>query len=195
MQEENLYQKYSDGRHWEKHPTLYAETFAQFLKNVNFKGTIVDVGCGNGRDVGVFVKGGFNAIGIDISQQEIEDGRRKFPELKFEMQDAEKLMFEDDSVDAFFMINVVHYVNKERAIEEIFRTLKPFGYFFIHFNIAIIDKNGKVDYHHNQKDILKLIPKFKILQKKVFERMDLQPIEHKHKIMELILQKSEQDLE
>ncbi len=189
MQEENLYQKYSDDRHWEKHPTLYAETFAEFLKNVNFKGMIVDIGCGNGRDVGVFVKDGFNALGVDISQQEIEDCKRRFPELKFEMQDAERLMLEDHSVDAFFMINVIHYVHKEKAIREIFRVLKPKGCFFIHFNLEIIDKNGKVDYRHDQKEILKLISKFKILQKKVFERMDLQPIEHKHKIMELILQK------
>lgn len=195
MQEENLYQKYSDGRHWEKHPTLYAETFAKFLKNVNFKGMIVDIGCGNGRDVGVFVKDGFNALGVDISQQEIEDCKRRFPELKFEMQDAEKLMLEDNSVDAFFMINVIHYVHKEKAIREIFRVLKPKGYFFIHFNLEIIDKNGKVDYRHDQKEILKLVSMFKIIGKKIFNRTDQQPIEHKHKIMELILQKPEQNLE
>ena len=125
MQSKTLYQKYSDGRHWEKHPTLYAETFAEFLKSVNFEGMIVDVGCGIGRDVNVFSKLGFNAFGIDNSKQEIENCKKKFPELKFEVQEAEKLKFKDNSVDAFFMINVIHYVDKEKAIQEIFRALKP----------------------------------------------------------------------
>jgi len=189
MESKSLYQKYSDGRHWENHPTLYAESFAEFLKKQNFEGLIVDVGCGNGRDVEVFLKLGFNALGIDNVSKEIEDNKKKFHELKFEIQNAENLKFDDNSVDAFFMINVIHYVHKEKAIQEIFRASKPRGYFFIHFNIEIIDKSGKIDYSHNQEDILKLVSKFKILQKKIFERVDHQPVEHKHKIMELILQK------
>ena len=189
MQSKSLYQKYSDGRHWENHPTLYAESFAEFLKEQNFEGLIVDVGCGNGRDVEVFSKLGFNALGIDNVSKEIEDNKKKFPESKFEVQNAESLNFVDKSIDAFFMINVIHYVHKEKAIQKIFRALKPRGYFFIHFNIEIIDKDGKVDYSHNQEDILKLVSKFKILQKNIFERVDHQPVEHKHKIMELILQK------
>ena len=61
MEERKLYQKYSAGRHWGKHPTIYAESFSEFLKENNFEGLIVDVGCGNGRDVKVFSKLGFNA--------------------------------------------------------------------------------------------------------------------------------------
>ncbi len=189
MQSKTLYQKCSDGRHWEKHPTLYAETFVEFLKSMNFEGLIVDVGCGNCRDVNVFSKLGFNALGIDNSKDEIENCKKKFPELKFEVQNAENLEFQDNSIDAFFMINVIHYVHKEKTIQEIFRVLKPSGYFFIHFNIDIVDKTGKVDYHHDQEDILKLVSKFKIIRQKLFERVDRQPIEHKHEIMELILQK------
>lgn len=189
MQSKKLYQKYADNRHWEKHTTLYAETFAKFLKSVNFEGRIVDVGCGNGRDVNVFLKLGFNALGVDNSKEEIESNKKKYPELKFEVQNAEKLKFKDNSVDAFFMINVIHYVDKEKAIKEILRVLKPRGYFFIHFNIEIIDKNGKVDYHHDQEDILKLVSKFKIIRQKLFKRVDHQPVKHKHKIRELILQK------
>jgi len=189
MQSIKLYQKYADCRHWEKHPTLYAESFAEFLKKQNFEGLIVDVGCGIGRDVNVFNKLGFNALGVDNSKKEIENCKKKFPELRFGIQNAENLEFENNSIDAFFMINVIHYVQKDKAIQEIFRTLKPHGYFFIHFNIDIIDKDGNIDYHHDQEDILKLVSKFKILHKRILERADYQPLEHKHKIMELILQK------
>ena len=189
MEEQKLYQKYSTGRHWEKHPTLYAESFAEFLKEKNFEGLLVDIGCSNGRDVKVFSKLGFNTLGIDNIQEEIVNNKTKLPELKFEIQNVENLEFENNSIDAFFMINVIHYVRKEKAIQEVFRTLKPKGYFFIHFNIDVIDKNGNIDYHHDQEDILKLVSKFKILQKNIFERVDQEPVEHKHKILELILQK------
>ena len=189
MRSQKLYQKYSSGRHWEKHPTIYAEIFAEFLKSVNFKGLVVDIGSGNGRDVNTFSLFGFKSIGIDNSKKEINACKKKFPELKFEVQNTEKLKFKDNSIGAFFMINVIHYVNKEKAIKEIFRVLKPNGYFFIHFNIKIIDKSRKVDYYYTEKDILRLISKFKIVSKKVFGRIDLSPIKHKHKIMEVILQK------
>lgn len=190
MESKSLYQKYANGRHWEKHPIIYAKNFASFLKSANFKGLIVDIGCGNGRDVDIFSKLGFNSLGVDISKEEVISNKKEFPALMFDVQDVEKLKFKEDSIDAFFMINVIHYVNKEIAIQEIFRTLKPKGYFFVHFNIEIVDKTRKVDYYHNPKDVLKLVSRFKIIQQKLFERVDSQPIEHKHKIMELILQKS-----
>lgn len=189
MQSEKLYKKYSTGRHWEQHPTSYAEHFSIFLKQNNFKGQIVDIGCGNGRDVNFFSKSGFNVSGIDYDKKEILLAKNNFPSLKFEVKNIENLDFQDNSVDAFFMINVIHYVDKEKTLQEIFRVLKSKGYFFIHFNIEITDKNGNVDYQHSEKDILKSISKFKIIEKKIFEREDLKPIKHKHEIMELILQK------
>lgn len=84
---------------------------------------------------------------------------------------------------------MIHYVNKEKALSEFLRCLKNKGYLFIHFNIEIIDDNGKIDYYHNEKDILKLVSKFKILKRKIIERDDTIPFKHHHKIMGLILQK------
>jgi SAM-dependent methyltransferase len=189
MKSQQLYNKYNASRHWENHPTVYAEHFAKFLKDKNFKGLILDVGCGNGRDVNIFHGFGFDTLGVDNSEKEIESAKEKFPELKFEVQDAEKLNFKDNSIGAVFMINIIHYVHKEKAIQEILRTLTSGGYLFIHFNIDVIDQEGNVDYHHEPEDILKLISKFKVSQKRVFERIDSQPMKHKHEIMELILQK------
>jgi ubiquinone/menaquinone biosynthesis C-methylase UbiE len=189
MKEQQLYQKYSDGRHWENHPTLYAERFSEFLKEKKFGGLIADLGCGDGRDVNVFSENGFNALGIDCSEKEIANAKHKFPDLKFEVQDAEALQFKNNSVDSFFMINVIHYLDKKKAIEEILRTLKTKGYLFIHFNVEIRDINGKLDYQHSENNIRKLISKFNIVHENIFERTDYKPVEHRHIIMELILQK------
>ena len=189
MEEKTLFDKYGGGRHWEKHPTMYVEKFIDFLKSKDFNDLIVDLGCSNGRDVNVFSKEGFNILGIDYSEKEIEIARKNFPSLKFDLQNVESLKFENNSIGAFYMINVIHYVNKKRAIDEIFRTLKQKGYFFIHFNMEIIDKDGNLDYSHKEKDITDLISNFKIIHKEIIDRTDYTPVEHKHKIMELILQK------
>ena len=47
----------------------------KFLKN--YKGSIVDVGCGNGRDLTYFVNNKLNIIGIDISKNAIEICKKK----------------------------------------------------------------------------------------------------------------------
>lgn len=189
MEEKNLYKKYNEGRHWEKHPTIYAEDFVEFLENNNFKGLIVDAGCGNGRDLEIFHNVGYENLGIDYSNKEIENAKRLHPNLIFEIQNIEKMNFKNGEVSAFFCINVIHYVNKKKALGELFRCLKKNGYLFIHFNIEIRDKDGKVDYKHNEEDILELVSDFKIVRKKVMEREDTIPIKHRHKIMGLILQK------
>lgn len=177
------------GRHWENHPTAYSEHFAKFLKSRKFHGKLVDVGCSIGRDVNVFNKFGFDAMGVDYADGEIALAREKFSGLKFEVQNAESLKFADNSIGAFFMINVIHFTKKEKALAEIFRTLKPGGYFLLHFNLEITDNKGKVDYYHAPKDILKLVSMFKVVRKRIFQRTDLKPFKHKHRIMELILQK------
>lgn len=189
MREQDLYDKYLSGRHWGEHGTNHAEFFAEFLKKQNLNGLLVDAGCGEGRDVNLFNKSDFNALGIDASKDEIGLAKRIYPNSDFEIQNVEELEFEDNSISAFFMINVIHYLDKPKAINEIFRTLKPKGYFFIHFNLSIIDEGGSEDYRHSEEEVLKLVSRFKIIHKKVFERVDYKPLEHTHKIIELILQK------
>ena len=143
MQSQQLYDKYVEGRHWEKHPTVYAERFVDFLKKKKNSGMIIDVGCGNGRDVEIFADAGFKTLGIDYAKEEIAKTQQKFPQLKFEVMNVEKLKFQDNSIDAFFMINVIHYVNKEKALQEIFRTLKQKRYFFIHVKMRLADRRSK----------------------------------------------------
>ncbi|MFC1632857.1 class I SAM-dependent methyltransferase [Patescibacteria group bacterium] len=189
MKEEKLYRKYNNSRHWEEHPTVYAEAFADFLKNKNFSGLIVDIGCSSGRDVEVFSKSGFSTMGIDCSKEEIDLAETKYPKLKFELQNIENSILKDNSVGAYFMINVIHYVNKEKAVQEIYRTLKSGGYFFIHFNLDIVDKDGNNDYHHDENDIMQLVSMFNIIHRKIVKRKDRRPVMHTHRILELILQK------
>jgi len=189
MQNEKLYDKYLSGHHWEQHPTIYAERFADFLKNRDFKNTLIDLGCGNGRDVNVFNQKGFKVIGVDISENEITKAKNNFPDCKFEKQDIQNLNFTEESIGGGFMINVAHYVDQEKTLNEIKRILKKDGYLFVHFNLSIVDKNNVTDYQQPEEKILKLFSGFKIVEKNIFKRIDYQPVEHTHTILEIIAEK------
>ncbi len=189
MESQELYDKYQHGRHWDNHPTAYAERFAQFLANRGFSGLLIDVGCGTGRDVHFFSSRGFLVTGIDYSDKEIALARARFSKERFEIQNAEELKFQNESVGAIFMINVIHYLNQKKALEELFRILRPGGYVFIHFNLSVVDDAGAVDYSQSERDILELLSKFSIVLKNIFERFDRTPTPHTHKVLELILQK------
>ena len=189
MENEELHQKYSLGRHWDRHPTMYAERFASFLKSVNVRGRVLDVGCGSGRDVNVFVQNGFCAVGIDYDVREVRRARENFPCIDVHLGNAESLDFPDASIDAVFMINVVHYTNEKKSLSELLRVLKKRGYACIHFNLQIVDKDGTIDYHHDEGSILRLLADCSVVRKEVFMRVDEEPVEHTHTILELLLQK------
>jgi len=189
MEHQKLFDKYSEGRHWEQHPTIYAERFAEFLASRQFLGVLVDLGCSTGRDVAAFHQQKIKTIGVDISEEEIEKAKEKYPSGHFEVQNVESLKFASESVDACFMINVIHYVDQQKALAEIRRVLKPNGYFFVHFNMEIKDQHGKVDLRETRQQIEKLLEGWRVVSSNEFERHDTKPVPHTHKILELILQK------
>lgn len=189
MESQLLFDKYLNGEHWKNHTATYAKEFAEFLQRHKFSGLLIDIGCGNGRDTNLFYQHGINVIGIDYSEKEIAEAKNNFSQCRFEIQNAENINFADESAGAIFMINVIHYTNQNKVLDKINRTLTKDGYALIQFNIQIKDQNNVIDYHQNEKEILGLVSRFKIVENKLFERTDIFPHVHTHKIMELILQK------
>ncbi len=189
MQNQDLFDFYKDGRHWEKHLTLYAERYAAFLNERRFDGLLIDVGCSTGRDVAYFSERGFQVVGIDIDDQEIETAQRTHPSCRFVQDNVEELNVCDGSIGAFYMINVIHYVDMQRALDEIYRALEPGGTLFVHFNMEIKRTTGEIDYTHSRGDIQRLVRNFTPLEQQEFTRIDSAPFEHTHTILELILQK------
>jgi len=189
MKNTTLYKKYHVDRHWDSHPTVYAERFCDLLSGKDFHDRLVDLGCGSGRDVQVFADHGFDAIGIDLSESDVQIARTDHPKCRFDMMDIERLTFSDGSIGGYFMINVIHYVDQERTIDQIFRTLKVDGYLFVHFNLAIVDEDSHVDYSQDEKAIRSLVSRFEVVEEKMFTRVDTVPKKHTHTILELILKK------
>ena len=190
MREHELYNKYLDKRHWDNHENSELDYLITYLENNDFKGKLIELGCGNGHFVNYLSDYGYNTIGTDKSKSEIELAQNTFPTQNFEIQNVENLYYKDNSIEGFYMINVIHYVDQRKALKEIFRTLIPNGFLFIHFNLSIVDSNNIVDYKQDRDEILSLIKDFKIVHKREFERIDFEPQKHTHKILELVLIKS-----
>ncbi|MHB8831137.1 MAG: hypothetical protein ACYC44_03435 [Patescibacteria group bacterium] len=85
------------------------------------------------------------------------------------------------------MINVIHYVDKLWAFRNMWRTLVPGGLLYIHFNLRIVDAQGQTDFIQEESGITHLIRDWTILERNLFERIDTEPLEHTHTILELIL--------
>jgi len=99
--------------------------------------TILDVGCGNGRDIAYFTSQLDNLItyGIDISQNAIEDAIRlnsNNPHATFECKNWKDL--DDTQYDIIYISGVYHFFNlseRETFVEKVKGILKPRGLFFL----------------------------------------------------------------
>ncbi|MBU0646498.1 class I SAM-dependent methyltransferase [Patescibacteria group bacterium] len=189
MENQALFEKYVEGRHWDNHPDKYAVRFAGFLKKFGLVGTVLDVGCGSGRDVAVFKKNGLRIVGLDNDLDEIALASLHNPDVTIRLMDAHELRFPSETVAAAYMVNVIHYLKAAVAIAEIFRVLKPGGHFLVHFNRRITDHAGQIDYELPEATIADWTRLFRVVQTDDFQRFDIEPLPHTHLIRELILMK------
>nr|CAB3262784.1 uncharacterized protein LOC100183251 [Phallusia mammillata] len=90
---------------------------------------LLDVGCGGGQATQLFASDFKKVVGIDVSQNQIDDANRKncYDHVKYQVGHAEKLDFENDSVDLIISVEAAHWFNVQEFLAEAFRVLKPGG--------------------------------------------------------------------
>ena len=98
------------------------------------KGRILEIGCGNCRNLLEFSKQGFDCYGIDFSKEMLKQAasfaKQNKIKLKLKYGRAQLIPFQKGSLDYVLSIAVIHHLKKEdhlRALNEIFRVLKPNG--------------------------------------------------------------------
>lgn len=108
----------------------YIEDFAEFS---SYKGKkVLEIGIGLGADHQKFAENGATLFGVDLTQRAIEHVTRRFEifdlSSSLSVGDAENLEFESEMFDLVYSWGVIHHTpDTTRAIEEIFRVLKPGG--------------------------------------------------------------------
>ena len=109
------------------------------LKKLSPKSKVLDLGSGTGH-LSKFIKDqGHEVIGIDPSKEMLSLAKRNFPDIVFIDAISAKLPFENKTFDYVVSIEVLRYLNQKDVIEtyeEIFRVLKPNGF----FNVTHVNK-------------------------------------------------------
>lgn len=99
---------------------------------------ILDLGCGNGRlfkFIAPIIKNHshINYLGIDISEGLLKQAKQQFPNQTFLLGNQIKIPLPPNSVDQIWNIAAFHHIPspklRAQALDEIFRVLKPNGYF------------------------------------------------------------------
>jgi ubiquinone/menaquinone biosynthesis C-methylase UbiE len=100
---------------------------AQFLDSLKPSTKVLEVGCGNGKNM--LYRTDLHLYGIDISDEQVVICKEKG--LDVEKSNMTKLLFSDSEFDSIICIATYHHLdnNKERAqaLKEMYRVLKKSG--------------------------------------------------------------------
>ncbi|WP_246234942.1 class I SAM-dependent methyltransferase [Bacillus aquiflavi] len=106
--------------------TKYGERLIHLL-NAQAGETILDIGCGTGDLANQIAASGAHIIGIDTSEEMIQQAKAKYPNLLFHGKNVTKLE-EVAKYDAIFSNAALHWVKEAKtAVGKMFQVLKPGG--------------------------------------------------------------------
>jgi len=102
-------------------------------------GKILEIGCGNCRNLLLFAKAGFDCYGVDFSQEMLNYAKKYIKKHNFKVKlrkaRAEKLPFANESFDYILYIAVLHHIqskeDRKKSLQEIKRVLKHEGQMYI----------------------------------------------------------------
>lgn len=128
--------------------------FDQILKNrFGSRMSILDAGCGAGRNLIYFLRSGCKIFGVDLNPEAIRYVRELAQSLapglsaeNFQVSKVEEMPFPDESFDAVISSAVLHFARSEQhfngMLAEMWRVLKPEGLLFVRLasSIGIEDK-------------------------------------------------------
>jgi len=146
-------------------PTSLREWFGDidiYLFDQLLKGTVappmsvLDAGCGSGRNIVYALRSGYDVFAIDKSPEAIAHVRSlaarlapQLPQTNFRTESVESTSFADASFDVVVSSAVLHFARDEdewwRMVQEMWRVLAPSGMLFARL-ASTIGIEGKVDH-------------------------------------------------
>ncbi len=155
------------------------EEIKEFAKLLPKNSKVLDLGCGFGRELAVFVKNGYDTYGIDGSSELLKLAKKRAPKAEVKLSDLRNtLPYEDTFFDGIWARNSLHHLKPSElsnAFSEIKRILKPKGILFIEWKEGKEPKTtreeiakGKERYYNLmlKKDLVKLVKSngFKVIK-------------------------------
>ncbi|EIJ37625.1 methylase involved in ubiquinone/menaquinone biosynthesis [Galbibacter orientalis DSM 19592] len=152
----------------------------QILKGRYLNGqSILDAGCGKGRNLKWFYKNDFEIFGIDADSEFLANAKQNYPKAasNFRVGTLDKLPYGEKSFDHILCCAVLHFAQSEThftaMFSELIRVLKPDGMLLIRMasnigldgnalKIIFKDNGKKGNYYLTRERITDLITEFNI---------------------------------
>ena len=121
--------EYADHR-----PDYAPEAIAWALSAANHAHDVVDVGAGTGALTGGLVSRGCRIVALEPDERMLAELHRRIPEALAVNAAAEALPLRDGSVDAVLAATSFHWFDRDRALAEFVRVLRPGGVLALLYN-------------------------------------------------------------
>lgn len=200
---EKAYSKHSSTTLWQDEPI---SIMSEVIEIINQRGlrTVIDLGCGDGRNIVALVNAGFICAGIDFAKTALIHAQQRLKNMNtsafFIQGDITNLPFADQSVEVCTCFDVFGQLPEpEKVITEVRRVLIPGGIFVLNaftpndseFGLGEQIGERKFSYKNTlfrffEKDeLVGLLTDWEILQMKRESWIDpphgdFRPYEHKH---------------
>jgi SAM-dependent methyltransferase len=146
----------SDGGLWDSHAQWWIDGFTDgvdpeyveqiiplAVEELGGRGTVLDVGCGDGQIARALAATGAVVHGIDPTQLHIDVARKRGGGPTYELGSASRLPVDDESQEAVVACLVFEHIDDvDTAIAEVARVLKPGGRFSFFLNHPLLQTPG-----------------------------------------------------
>lgn len=107
----------------------------KFCSSIEKKGSVLDIGCGNCRNLIPFIERGFSCVGFDFSKNMIREAKnflkRKKLSANLLIADVTSLPFKNNTFDYILFTRALHHIPTKKArietLNEVKRTIKKNG--------------------------------------------------------------------
>jgi len=131
--------------------------FYKFLKSKKISGSLLDLGCGNGKNTLFFQKKGLHSFGIDFAKSAIAICKKnaKVEKVNPQFEVASVLNFRSrEKFDVVIDCGCLHHIRRiywNQYKKTLLDNLKVEGYFYIH-GISDGEANKKLSKHPNKRN-------------------------------------------
>ncbi len=106
----------------------------KFLKLMPSNASIIDIGCGSGRDAKLFTEMGASVLGIDFSKNLVDIAQQTAPLASFQLMDIEAMDFSASSFNGVWAACSLGHISKNTlpmVFNKIHAILKDEGIFYL----------------------------------------------------------------
>jgi SAM-dependent methyltransferase len=115
---------------YERHRPEYPEEALRWAANrlgLEERARLLDVGAGTGKLTRGLVALGYEVVAVEPGGPMLEELRKAVPEAEVLEGSAEAIALPDAGVDAAFAAQAFHWFDRERAVPELHRVVRPGG--------------------------------------------------------------------